>query len=90
MDNATFTTPDLTTFCQLDDLGLRVVGQCLTGERAVLLCRPIEPDHENDKQKSDFDPAFYDWMFWWYLATIDLTDKLLAREGIEFTDLTEK
>ncbi|GAB2470449.1 hypothetical protein GCM10027030_01430 [Luteococcus sediminum] len=44
MDNVTFTTPDLTTFCQLDDLGLRVVGQYLTGERAVLSCRPIEPD----------------------------------------------
>lgn len=38
------TSPDLTTFCQLDDLGLTVVGQHLTGERAVLLCRPVEPD----------------------------------------------
>ncbi|WP_460703209.1 ISL3 family transposase [Luteococcus sediminum] len=44
MDNATFTTPDLTTFCCLDDLGLAVIGQHLTGKRAVLLCRPVEPD----------------------------------------------
>ena len=45
MDNATFTTPDLTTFCRLDDLGLAVTGQHLTGKRAVLACRPVQPDH---------------------------------------------
>ncbi|ROR53164.1 transposase IS204/IS1001/IS1096/IS1165 family protein [Luteococcus japonicus] len=44
MDNATFTTPDLTTFCRLGDLGLVVTGQHLTDERAVLACRPVEPD----------------------------------------------
>lgn len=44
MDHATFTTPDLTTFCRLDDLGLDVVGQHLSSECAVLLCRPIEAD----------------------------------------------
>ena len=44
MDNATFTKPDLTTFCQLDDLGLIVTGQHLSPKRAVLLCRPVEPD----------------------------------------------
>ncbi len=43
MDNATFTTPDLTTFCRLGDLGLTVVGQHLTGERAVLTCRADVP-----------------------------------------------
>ena len=44
MDNATFTTPDLTTFCRLDDLGLAVMGQYLSAEQTVLLCRPVEPD----------------------------------------------
>ncbi len=43
MDNATFSTPDLTTFCCLDDLGLAVTGQHLTPDRAVLACRPVEP-----------------------------------------------
>ncbi|VEH92086.1 Transposase and inactivated derivatives [Propionibacterium australiense] len=40
MDNATFTTPDLTWFCRLDDLGLTVTGQHLGPGRATLLCRP--------------------------------------------------
>lgn len=37
--------------------------------------------HRNDKQHADYDPAFRDWVFWWYLATIELTDRLLARQG---------
>lgn len=44
MDNATFTPPDLTTFCRLDDLGLAVTGQHLSPERVVLACRPDVPD----------------------------------------------
>jgi len=44
MDNATFTTPDLTTFCRLDDLGLTVTGQHLGPQRATLLGRPTGLD----------------------------------------------
>jgi transposase len=42
--DATFTCPDLTTFCRLDELGLVVVGQHLAPDRAVLACRVAEPD----------------------------------------------
>ncbi|SJN17353.1 ISL3 family transposase [Luteococcus japonicus] len=44
MSQCSYTTPDVTTFCRLDDLGLVVVGQHLTAERAGLLCRPVSPD----------------------------------------------
>ena len=44
MLDATFTRPDLTTFCRLDQLGLQVVGQRLESGRAVLACRVAEPD----------------------------------------------
>lgn len=44
MDHATFTTPDLTTFCRLDDHGLAVTGQHITPAKAVLACRPVQPD----------------------------------------------
>ena len=36
--------------------------------------------HRNDTQQADYDPAFLDWVFWWYLATIELTDRILARQ----------
>ena len=37
--------------------------------------------HRDEKQHTDYDPAFLDWVFWWYLATVELTDRLLARQG---------
>ncbi len=42
--DATFATPDLTTFCRVDDLALMVVGQRVEPRRAVLACRVVEPD----------------------------------------------
>ncbi|GAA4490416.1 ISL3 family transposase [Microbacterium panaciterrae] len=44
MSHATFSAPDLTTFCRLDTLGLVAVGQLLEPDRAVLECRVVEPD----------------------------------------------
>jgi hypothetical protein len=37
--------------------------------------------HRDNRQRSDYDPAFLDWVFWWYLSTIELTNKLLARQS---------
>lgn len=36
--------------------------------------------HRNANQRSDYDEEYLDWLFWWYLATIDLTTKLLTRQ----------
>ena len=44
MRHATFSTPDLTVFCRLDELGLEVVGQRIESDRAWLECRIVEPD----------------------------------------------
>ena len=44
MSDATFATPDLTTFARLDELGLEVTGQRLDPDRAVLACRVVESD----------------------------------------------
>jgi hypothetical protein len=37
--------------------------------------------HQRRGQQADYDSVFLDWMFWWYLATVELTDRLLARSG---------
>ena len=42
MDDGTFSRPDLTKFCRLDELGLRVVGQRLEPDRVMLACRAEE------------------------------------------------
>ncbi|MEU6559100.1 hypothetical protein [Nocardia nova] len=37
--------------------------------------------HRRADQQGDYDPAYLDWLFWWYLATIELSDKLLAAQS---------
>lgn len=37
--------------------------------------------HSNDRQHTNYSPAFHAWVFWWYLATVELTDRLLARDA---------
>lgn len=35
--------------------------------------------HKNSRQQGDYDTMFLDWIFWWYLATIELSDRLITR-----------
>lgn len=50
MPDATFSDPDLTTFTGLNTLGLRVLGQRLEPDRAVLACRVT---HDADAAEAD-------------------------------------
>jgi hypothetical protein len=34
--------------------------------------------HQNSQQLGDYDPAFLDWLFWWYLATVELTNRIIT------------
>ena len=36
--------------------------------------------HQNSQQLGDYDPAFLDWVFWWYLATVELTNRIITRQ----------
>ncbi len=44
MFHGTFATPDLTSFCRLDELGLEAVGQHLDPDGAVIECRVVDRD----------------------------------------------
>src|SRR6476619_2555316 len=44
MADSTFADPDVTTFARLDGLGLRVVGQFLEPDRAILECSVVDAD----------------------------------------------
>lgn len=37
--------------------------------------------HQRADQRADYDEAYLDWLYWWYLATLDLTDRLLTRQS---------
>ena len=45
MPNATFTAPDLDTFCQLDRLGLTATGQLIEPDSSVLECLVRDRDN---------------------------------------------
>jgi hypothetical protein len=36
--------------------------------------------HHDDKQHPDYAQAFRDWAFSWYLAIVELTDRILDRQ----------
>jgi hypothetical protein len=35
---------------------------------------------QNRQQLSDYDPVFLDWIFWWYLGTVELTNRIISRQ----------
>lgn len=41
--------------------------------------RPATP--EEWEHANDYDPAFLDWVFWWYLGTVELTNRIIHRQG---------
>ena len=43
MSNATFSAPDMTIYCGLEELGLVAVGMCCQGGGFVLKCRVANP-----------------------------------------------
>ena len=36
--------------------------------------------HRNKDEQGNYDPAFLDWIFWWYLGTVELTDRIIRRQ----------
>ena len=36
--------------------------------------------HQDSQQRGDYDPMFLDWMFWTFLSTVELSDRLVSRD----------
>jgi len=70
------------------------LARVLEGRRGLLKAELIRGDegalfeianrfdlrHRKADQRPDYDDAYLDWIFWWYLATVELTNRLLARQ----------
>jgi hypothetical protein len=37
--------------------------------------------HQNADQRADYAEEYLDWLFWWYAATVELTESLIRRSG---------
>jgi len=57
--------------------------ELFSGDEADLfqIANRFQIRHRSEQQKGDYNPAFLDWVFWWYLGTIELTNKLLERQA---------
>jgi hypothetical protein len=44
------------------------------------LANEFDIRHRKDGQKTEYDDAFLDWVFWWYLGTIELLSRLRERD----------
>lgn len=54
--------------------------QLLTKDEGALfeIANRYDLRHQNVDQHDDYDSAFLDWIFYWYLATVQLPDRLVA------------
>jgi hypothetical protein len=53
-----------------------------TGDEGALfqIANKFAIRHRSEQQRGDYDPAFLDWIFWWYLGTVELTNRIIARQ----------
>ncbi|MFE2541716.1 hypothetical protein [Actinacidiphila glaucinigra] len=43
-----------------------------------LIANSFDRRHRKAGQQAEYDEAFLDWIFWWYLATVELTNRLIT------------
>jgi hypothetical protein len=58
-------------------------AELTTGDEGALfqIANKFAIRHRNEQQLEDYDPAFLDWIFWWYLGTVELTNRIIARQA---------
>jgi hypothetical protein len=53
-----------------------------------LLANRFAIRHQDTKRHTDYDPMFLGWIFWCYLSTIELSNRLLARQSAQTSPAT--
>jgi hypothetical protein len=67
----------------LEDRRSLIKADFLSGDERALfeIANTFDLRHRKANQHPDYDDAYLDWVFWWYLASVELTDRLVARQG---------
>lgn len=66
----------------LEDRRELLKAELLSKDEGALfqIANQFDVRHRRADQRPDYDEAYLDWVFWWYLATIELTDRLRSRQ----------
>lgn len=75
----------------LEERRRTVLDKYLTkGDRGALfqIANEFHIRHQGANQMSAYNDFFLDWIFWWYLSTIELTDRIVADQAGESRDST--
>jgi hypothetical protein len=63
----------------LEDRRSRIQSHLVSKDAGALfqIANQFDLRHRNPQQLNEYDEAFLDWIFWWYLATIRLSDSFI-------------
>jgi hypothetical protein len=66
----------------LEDRRKLLKAELLSKDEGALfqIANDFDIRHRRPGQRPDYDDVYLDWVFWWYLATVELTDRLFARQ----------
>lgn len=70
-----------TAFALMEAVGM--VENLISGDEGMIfqLANKFDIRHRDGKQFDDYGDEFMDWIFWIYLSTIELTNKVLERQS---------
>ena len=60
-----------------------IKDELTTGDEGALfqIANKFAIRHRNEQQLASYDPTFLDWIFWWYLGTVELTNRTIGRQA---------
>jgi hypothetical protein len=67
----------------LEDRRILIETELMSKDAGALfqIANQFDLRHSGERQRADYHDAYLDWIFWWYLATLELTDRIVASQG---------
>jgi len=66
----------------LEDRRSLIKAELMSKDEGALfqIANEFDLRHSGARQRTDYEDAYLDWIFWWYLATVELTDSIGASQ----------
>jgi len=66
----------------LEDRRTQIKTELMSKDAGALfqIANEFDLRHSGQRQGTDYEDAYLDWVFWWYLATMELTDRIVASQ----------